>query len=97
MLSATLYILIHAFDAPVRYGLHTVGMDAAIYLRDGLLAGPLLLLFARQCMRGTVHPAYWVFAIIIASSGRRSPWRVAVARPSTGHGVTGAPAMQKAG
>ena len=69
VLSATLYVLIYAFEAPVRYGLHTMGMDAAIFLRDGLLAGPLLLLFVRQCMRGTVHPAYWVFAIVVGVHG----------------------------
>ena len=69
LLAATLYVLIYAFEAPIRYGLHLVGMDDAIFVRDLMLALPLLLLFIRQCIRGTVHPAFWVFALVVAVHG----------------------------
>src|SRR6266496_1866703 len=66
---ATLFLLIYAFEAPLRYGLNTVGQDNAIFVRDVLLAVPLVLLFIVQCTRGSVHPAFWGFAAIILVHG----------------------------
>src|SRR5271166_4588293 len=68
-LAAVLFLLIYAFEAPLRYGLNAVGQDNAIFIRDGLIALPLVLLFILQCMRGNLHPAYWVFAAVIAVHG----------------------------
>ena len=42
--SATLYILLYAFEGALRYGLYNVGMDSVILLRDGLLTVPLAVL-----------------------------------------------------
>ncbi|HEX3405377.1 MAG TPA: hypothetical protein VHT74_34135 [Acetobacteraceae bacterium] len=69
LLAATLFVLVYAFEAPLRYGLNAIGKDDAIFVRDFLLIVPLVLLFIRQYMRGAIHPAYWVFAIIVAVHG----------------------------
>ncbi len=67
--SATLYLLIYAFEGALRYGLYSVGMDSVILLRDGLLAVPLAVLLVTQAFRLRVHPAFFVFAGIIALHG----------------------------
>jgi hypothetical protein len=43
-----IYLGIYVLEAVVRYGLYLVGKDSLILLRDGLMAGPLLLLCAAQ-------------------------------------------------
>ncbi len=67
--AAVLYIMIYAFEGVVRYGLYSVGHDDAILLRDLLLVVPLGLLFAAQALRGRLHPAFAVFAAVIAVHG----------------------------
>ena len=64
--SASVYLLIYAFEGALRYGLDNVGMDSAILLRDGLLTVPLAVLLVTQAFRLRVHPAFFVFAGIIA-------------------------------
>jgi hypothetical protein len=66
---AVVYILIYAFEGVVRYGLYSVGHDDAILLRDLLMVAPLGLLFAAQALRGRLHPAFAVFAAVIAVHG----------------------------
>ena len=61
-----IYISIYAFEAPIRYLLHFVHLGPIIVLRDGLIAGPLLLLGARGMFRRNMHPAFWVFGIAVA-------------------------------
>jgi hypothetical protein len=67
--SATVYLLIYAFEGALRYGLYNVGLDSAILLRDGLLTVPLAVLLVTQAFRLRVHPAFFVFAGIIALHG----------------------------
>jgi hypothetical protein len=67
--SAIVYLLIYALEGVLRYGLYSVGMDSAILLRDGLLAVPLAVLLVTQALRLRVHPAFFVFAAIIALHG----------------------------
>jgi hypothetical protein len=67
--AAVVYILVYAFEGVVRFGLYSMGGDDAILLRDLLLIVPLALLFATQTLRGRVHPAFPVFAAIIAVHG----------------------------
>ncbi len=67
--SATVYLLIYAFEGALRYGLYNVGLDNAILLRDGLLTVPLAVLLVTQAFRLRVHPAFFVFAGIIALHG----------------------------
>jgi len=66
---AVIYLLIYAFEAAIRWGLFSVGMDNAILARDALIMVPLAILFVAQCFRLRVHPAFWVFAVIIALHG----------------------------
>ena len=66
---AIVYVLIYACEGLVRYGLYSVGHDDAILLRDLLILGPLVLLFIAQAFRGRVHPAFAIFAAIIAIHG----------------------------
>ncbi len=68
-LSATVYLLIYAFEGVLRYGLYNVGMDSAILLRDGLLVVPLAALLVTQAFRLHVHPAFFAFAGIVALHG----------------------------
>jgi len=51
MLCGMIYLGIYVLEAVVRYGLYLVGKDSLILLRDGLMAGPLLLLCAAQGIR----------------------------------------------
>jgi hypothetical protein len=67
--AAVVYILIYAFEGVVRYGLYGIGHDDAILLRDLLLVGPLGVLFVAQALRGRLHPAFAVFAAVIAVHG----------------------------
>ena len=67
--SATVYLLIYAFEGALRYGLYNVGLDSVILLRDGLLTVPLAVLLVTQAFRLRVHPAFFVFAGIIALHG----------------------------
>jgi hypothetical protein len=67
--SACVYLLIHAFEGALRYCLHNVDKDSAILLRDGLLTVPLAALLVTQACRLRVHPAFFVFAGIIALHG----------------------------
>ena len=67
--AAVTYIMIYAFEGVVRYGLYSVGHDDAILLRDLLLVLPLGLLFVAQALRGRLHPAFAVFAAVIAVHG----------------------------
>lgn len=50
-LCGMIYLGIYVLEAVVRYGLYLVGKDSLILLRDGLMAGPLLLLCAAQGIR----------------------------------------------
>jgi hypothetical protein len=68
-LCAISYLLIYAFEGAIRYGLYNVGLDNVILLRDGLIIAPLTLLFASQAFRLSIHPAYAVFAAIVALHG----------------------------
>ncbi len=63
------YVLIYAFEGVVRYGLNMVGADSAIFLRDALLIAPLALLLTVQAFRLRVHPAFFVFAAVVAVHG----------------------------
>jgi hypothetical protein len=63
------YITIYAFEGPIRYGLNLLGADAAIFVRDGLLILPVAALLTAQAFRLRVHPAYIVFAAVIAVHG----------------------------
>lgn len=67
--AAVIYILIYALEGVVRYLLYSIGHDDAILLRDLLLVVPLGGLFVAHAMRGRLHPAYAVFAAIIAVHG----------------------------
>jgi hypothetical protein len=67
--AVVVYIMIYAFEGAVRYGLYSVGHDDAILLRDLLMVVPLALLFVAQALRGRLHPAFAVFAAVIAVHG----------------------------
>jgi hypothetical protein len=58
------YIMIYAFESPVRYALYLSHTDTLILLRDGLLIGPLTLIFLRDLLKGQMHSAIWLFAIV---------------------------------
>lgn len=64
-----LYITIYAFEGAVRYGLNLVGADSAIFVRDGLLILPVTALLVAQALRLRVHPAFMVFAAVLAVHG----------------------------
>jgi hypothetical protein len=61
--------MIYAFEGVIRYGLYNVGHDEVILLRDALIAMPLVLLFVTQAFRLRLHPAFSIFAGIVALHG----------------------------
>lgn len=63
------YLLVYAFEGAVRYALELAGASNAIFVRDGLLWVPVLALLVVQAARLRVHPAFFVFAAIIAVHG----------------------------
>jgi hypothetical protein len=68
-LCAAAYLLIYAFEGAIRYGLYNVGLDNAILLRDALIMAPLAVLLACQAFRIRIHPAFFIFACIVALHG----------------------------
>jgi hypothetical protein len=66
---ALLYLSIYAFEGPIRYALYSVGLSDAILLRDGLMILPIVLLVLKQVFRFRVHPAFFIFAGIVALHG----------------------------
>jgi hypothetical protein len=66
---AVIYLLIYAFEGVIRYGLYNSGMDSLILLRDALVTAPLAVLFVGQVFRMSLHPAFFVFAAIVALHG----------------------------
>jgi hypothetical protein len=66
---AVIYVLIYAFEGAIRYGLYNSGMDSLILLRDALVTAPLAVLFVGQVFRMSLHPAFFVFAAIVALHG----------------------------
>ena len=45
------YLLAYALEAPIRYVLYLAGKDSLILVRDGLIIGPLVVLFAARVLR----------------------------------------------
>jgi hypothetical protein len=50
-----IYIMIYAFESPVRYVLYLVHLDTLILLRDGLLIGPLVLILLHDFMHRRIR------------------------------------------
>jgi hypothetical protein len=76
------YLLIYAFEGVIRYGLYLFGLDTLILLRDGLVAIPLAVLFVAQAFRMSVHPAFIVFAAIVALHGAIATFNLHTALPA---------------
>src|SRR5438552_1707532 len=69
ILSTLVYLTIYAFESPLRFALYLVGMDSLMLLRDGLIVGPLALLFLAQALRLRLHPVFPTFAVLIIFHG----------------------------
>ncbi len=68
--SLAVYFGFYVFEGPVRYILNMFGADSLIFIRDIILATPLLLIiFIRQFISKNLHPAFIVFAVIISIHG----------------------------
>ncbi|WP_158929504.1 hypothetical protein [Acidisphaera sp. S103] len=78
----TAYLLIYAFEGVIRYGLYSVGHDDLILLRDGLIIGPLLLLLVMQTFRHHIHPAFAIFAGIVAVHGAIATFNLGTTLPA---------------
>jgi hypothetical protein len=66
---ALLYLSIYAFEGPIRYALYNVGLSNMIWLRDGLMILPIVLLLLKQAFRFRLHPAFFIFAGIVVLHG----------------------------
>ena len=51
MLCCLAYLTAYALEAPIRYVLYLAGKDNLILARDGLIIGPLVVLFAARALR----------------------------------------------
>ena len=78
----TVYLLIYAFEGIIRYGLYSVGHDDLILLRDALILAPLLLLLAMQTFRLHIHPAFGIFAGIVALHGAIATFNLGTTLPA---------------
>lgn len=67
--SLAIYLLFYAFEAPIRYVFSLIGMDELIWLRDVMIALPILLLFAQQALNKNIHPAYIFFGFAMGLHG----------------------------
>jgi hypothetical protein len=67
--AAVAYLAVYSLEAPVRYGLYSAGKDSLIFLRDGLILGPLVVLLAAYGLRLRLHPAFLVFGTLMAFHG----------------------------
>ena len=79
---AAIYVLLYALEGVVRYGLYSVGQDGAVLLRDLLMIVPLVLLFAAQLLRGRVHPAFFIFAAVVAIHGSIATFNLGSSLPA---------------
>jgi hypothetical protein len=76
------YLLIYAFEGVIRYGLYSVGHDELILLRDGLIIAPLSLLLAAQIFRLHIHPAFAIFAGVVALHGTIATFNLGTTLPA---------------
>jgi hypothetical protein len=67
--SLTVYCIFYAFESPIRYGLSFAHADAAIFIRDALLALPLAGIAIRQILERRLHPAFIAFFAIVGLHG----------------------------
>jgi ABC-type antimicrobial peptide transport system permease subunit len=51
LLGSLAYLTAYALEAPIRYVLYLAGKDSLILARDGLIIGPLVVLFAAKALR----------------------------------------------
>jgi hypothetical protein len=51
LLCGLAYLTAYALEAPIRYMLYLAGKDSLILVRDGLIIGPLVVLFAAKALR----------------------------------------------
>jgi hypothetical protein len=58
-----IYIMIYAFESPVRYVLYLVHLDTLILLRDGLLIGPLVLILLHDFLHARIRASIVLFAV----------------------------------
>ena len=74
------YFAFYLFEGPIRYGFNAIGADSLIFIRDIVLVLPLFLsVFIKQPLQKNteqkntgqenIHPAFFVFAIIILVHG----------------------------
>jgi hypothetical protein len=68
-IAVVVYIVCYAFEGPIRYGLHLIGADPLIFLRDAFLVLPMLAIFFHQLVKRRLHPAFLVFAGIVVLHG----------------------------
>ena len=67
--SLIIYFVFYVFEGVIRYGLHLAGADGLIFIRDGVLLIPLVILFIQQFLRRELHPAYSIFIFVILLHG----------------------------
>jgi|CXWL01.1.fsa_nt_gi hypothetical protein len=64
------YFSFYLFEGPIRYGLNAIGADYLIFIRDLLLVLALSVgIIIRQRLKQKLHPAFYIFAIIILIHG----------------------------
>jgi len=69
VVSALIYMTFYTIEAPIRYVLYLMGKDSMIFVRDGLIFGPLAILFGAQALRLKLHPAFLVAGALFTFHG----------------------------
>lgn len=60
------YLTAYALEAPIRYILYLAGKDSLILVRDGLIIGPLVMLFAAKALRLEMPAIFLVAGALLA-------------------------------
>jgi hypothetical protein len=66
LLGALIYLSAYGLEAPIRYVLYLGGKDSLILARDGLIIGPLVVLFAARALRLQMPSIFLVSGALLA-------------------------------
>src|ERR1700754_3085577 len=66
LLGALIYLSAYALEAPIRYVLYLGGKDSLILARDGLIIGPLVVLFTARALRLQMPAIFLVSGSLLA-------------------------------
>lgn len=68
-ISVVVYFICYSYEGALRYGLNMLGLDAIIFLRDGLIALAAAALFIQRWLRQENNNLFYIFFVIVGVHG----------------------------